>query len=86
MKKYSELSEHDRKLLDKIKRLDEGGFACWTEISLLADNLEDEEHKALWKKTCSHYNHMEEASIGELWLKNINLNYHNIFARILLCN
>ena len=67
MKPYNQLSEHDRKLLDKIWKIDqEYGWSEWPTISLLANQLEDEEHKAFWNRNCTHYNHMEEASIGDL--------------------
>lgn len=67
MKPFNELSQHDQELLKKIRRLDEDwGWSRWPEISSLADQLEDEKRKAFWNRQCSHYNHMEEASIGEL--------------------
>lgn len=64
MKTFNQLSEHDQALITKINNLDEYGYICWPEISHLANQLEDEEHKAAWNRKCSHYNHMEEASIG----------------------
>lgn len=67
MKSRDQLSEHDQKLLDKIWKIDqEHGWSEWPTISHLANQLEDEEHKAFWNRTCAHYNHMEEASIGDL--------------------
>lgn len=41
-------------------------FYGWPEIASLAEQLEDEYQRELWNDTCKHYNHMEEASIGEL--------------------
>ena len=61
-----QFSEHDKGLLSRIRRLDEYGYHNWPEISHLAGQLEDEEEKARWKRICAHYNHLEEASIGEL--------------------
>lgn len=66
MKPYKDLSDHDKEILHKIERLDEYGYTNWPEISHLADQLEDEERKQMWHRTCSHYNHLEEASIGEI--------------------
>ena len=66
MKPYSELSEHDKRILARIESLDELGYQNWPEISHLADQLEDEDRKRMWHNTCRHYNHLEEASIGEL--------------------
>lgn len=63
---YNELSDHDKKLVDKIRKLDEYGYIRWCEISHLADQLEDEETKKFWNDVCKHYNHMEEASVGLL--------------------
>lgn len=64
MKNYNELSDHDKQLLKKIEALDQYGYIHWPEIAHLANQLEDEERKASWNRRCSHYNHMEEASIG----------------------
>lgn len=62
-----ELSQHDKELLKKIRQIDEDwGWSNWPEIAHLADQLEDEETKKRWLRICSHYNHMEEASIGDL--------------------
>jgi len=67
MKPYNELSEHDKKLLKRIREIDdEWGWARWPEIAHLANQLEDEKKKQMWIDTCKHYNHLEEASIGEL--------------------
>lgn len=66
MKPYIELSEHDQKIVNKLESLDEGGYAYWPEMSYLASQLEDEERKEYWHGVCVHYNHMEEASIGNL--------------------
>lgn len=67
MKPYNQLSEHDRKLLKRIDTLDEEwGYLRWPDIVALAEQLEDEEHKAFWLRQGSHYNHMEEARIGDL--------------------
>lgn len=67
MKPYNELSEHDKKLLKRIREIDdEWGWARWPEIAHLANQLEDEKKKLMWIDTCKHYNHLEEASIGEL--------------------
>ncbi len=67
MEQNKELSQHDKELLNKIREIDdEWGWARWPEIAHLAEQLEDEEKKQMWKNTCKHYNHMEEASIGEL--------------------
>lgn len=62
-----ELSQHDKMLLKKIRQIDdEWGWVNWPAIAHLANQLEDEEQRKRWIKTCSHYNHMEEASIGDL--------------------
>ena len=66
MRPYGELSIHDKEILEKIEHLDRYGYTQWTEISYLANQLEDEEYKAAWNRRCAHYNHMEEASIGAL--------------------
>lgn len=67
MKPFSELSEHDKKLLRKINTLDEEwGWSRWPDIVALAEQLEDEEHRTFWLRQGSHYNHMEEARIGDL--------------------
>ena len=61
------LSKHDEELLYRIRQIDEEwGWARWPEISSLANQLENEEKKKMWNRICSHYNHMEEASIGDL--------------------
>ena len=64
MKDKKQLSEHDQAILKKIDALDEYGYVCWPEIASLSSQLEDEETKDYWHRKCSHYNHMEEASIG----------------------
>ena len=67
MKPTNQLSEHDQKLLKQIETIDrECGWSAWPTIASLASRLEDEERKSFWNRCCSHYNHMEEASIGEL--------------------
>lgn len=66
MTSYKDLSQHDKKLVDKIEKLDEIGYTQWPEIHHLASQLEDEDTKKVWYRTCIHYNHLEEASIGEL--------------------
>ena len=64
---HKQLSQHDEALLKQIRQIDdEWGWARWPEISHLAQQLEDEETKQMWNRTCIHYNHLEEASIGEL--------------------
>jgi hypothetical protein len=63
---YKDLSQHDKEIVDKIHKLDEIGYTQWPEISHLADKLEDEDTKDMWNRVCIHYNHLEEASIGEL--------------------
>lgn len=64
---YKDLSQHDKELLAKIEKIDnEMSFYGWPEIASLAKQLEDEYRRELWNNTCKHYNHMEEASIGEL--------------------
>lgn len=66
-KPYNDLSQHDKELLAKIRKIDtEMSFYGWPEIASLAEQLEDEYQRELWNDTCKHYNHMEEASIGEL--------------------
>ena len=42
---YKDLSQHDKKIVDKIHKLDEIGYTQWPEISHLADQLEDEDKK-----------------------------------------
>jgi hypothetical protein len=65
--KYEELSQNDKALLKRINHLDdEWGWARWPEISSLADQLENEYYRDLWNNTCKHYNHLEEASIGDI--------------------
>lgn len=62
MKPYSELSQHDKEMLGRIDKIDnEMGYTFWPEIASLAEKLEDEERKAMWLKTCAHYNRLEEA-------------------------
>jgi len=64
---HNDLSQHDKELLAKIRKIDtEMSFYGWPEIASLAEQLEDEYQRELWNDTCKHYNHMEEASIGEL--------------------
>lgn len=58
---YKDLSQHDKKIVDKIHKLNEIGYTFWPEIASLAEKLEDEERKASWLKTCAHYNRLEEA-------------------------
>lgn len=60
------LSEHDKKLLARIKYLDQFGYIEWPEMSHLANQLDDKDEKDFWNRVCAHYNHLEEASIGEL--------------------
>lgn len=61
------LSKHDEDLLRQIREIDEEwGWARWPDISALASQLENEEKRNMWHRICSHYNHMEEASIGDL--------------------
>lgn len=65
--KWKDLSQHDKDLLDRISRIDEDmGWCAWPTIASLADELENEYYKNFWIRQCSHYNHMEEASVGEL--------------------
>lgn len=60
-----QLSEHDKELLKKIERLDEH-WSNWPEIIHLASQLEDRDEYEKWNSICKTYNHLEEASIGEL--------------------
>lgn len=61
------LSEHDIALLKKIRAIDEEcGYTEWPSIASLAAKLENKEKREYWQRQCSHYNHLEEASIGEL--------------------
>lgn len=67
MEQEKKLSQHDIELLKKIRQIDEEwGWVNWPEIAHLADQLEDEEERKRWIRTCSHYNHIEEASVGNL--------------------
>lgn len=63
MTDFDKLSEHDKELISRVRRLDDLGYIRWPEISHLADQLEDKETKEFWNDVCKHYNHMEEASI-----------------------
>ena len=61
------ISEHDKKILAKIQMIDEeSSWREWPKIASLASELESEEEKQFWHRRCVHYNHLEEASIGEL--------------------
>lgn len=67
MKKKRKYSEHDEALLEKILHIDrEYGWIEWPTIMSLAQELEDAEEKEFWRKKCTHYNHLEEASVGML--------------------
>lgn len=59
------LSEHDKELLKRIEQLDEH-WANWPLIIHLANQLEDRDEYEKWNRRCITYNHLEEASIGEL--------------------
>ena len=61
-----QLSEHDKKILVRIEELNEHGYVVWPNIQSLADQLENKELKERWTSICTRYNHLEEASIGEL--------------------
>jgi hypothetical protein len=60
------LSEHDNEIVKKIERLDEYGYTQWPEIMHLASQLESKAEYEKWNSICKTYNHLEEASIGEL--------------------
>ena len=65
--KWEDLSQHDKDLLGRINKIDEErGWHDWPAIASLADELENEYYKKFWIRQCSHYNHLEEASVGEL--------------------
>ena len=61
-----QLSEHDKKILVEIEELNKHGYVVWTNIQLLADQLEDQRLKEHWTNVCKRYNHLEEASVGIL--------------------
>lgn len=64
---YEDLSQHDKDLLKRIRKLDEEwGWTRWPEISHLAGQLENEYYRTLWNNTCKHYNHVEEGHCGNL--------------------
>ena len=54
------ISEHDKKVLERLERLDES-FLNWPQISSVADELEDRTLRDSWKSKCKTYNHLEEA-------------------------
>lgn len=60
------LSEHDKELVRQIEKLDEYGYTRWPEIMHLASQLESKDEYERWNRVCIRYNHLEEASIGEL--------------------
>lgn len=64
--KIMALSEHDNEIVKKIERLDEYGYTQWPEIMHLASQLESKAEYEKWNSICKTYNHLEEASIGEL--------------------
>ena len=66
MTNFDKLSEHDKELISRIRKLDDYGYIKWPEISHLADQLEDSSWREYWNDVCKHYNHMEEASIRAL--------------------
>ena len=64
---YNQLSASDQHLVQQLWYIDVHlGYIGWPEISKLADLLENEPHKNFWKRICAHYNHLEEASAGDL--------------------
>ena len=59
------LSEHDEKILEKIREIDERwGYLRWLDISALADELESKEQREYWNRICISYNHTEEYYAG----------------------
>lgn len=60
------LSEKDKALIRKMNVLDEESYTNWPAIMHLANQLEDKDEYERWNSKCKMYNHLEEASIGEL--------------------
>ena len=60
------LSKHDQEIVKKIEKLDDESYTNWPTMIHLASQLESKAEYERWNSICKHYNHLEEASIGEL--------------------
>lgn len=60
------LSKHDEEIDKKIRRLDDESYFNWPEMIHLAKQLESKELYEYWNRVCIRYNHLEEASVGNL--------------------
>ena len=61
----NKLSQHDERLLAQINDIDRRwGYLRWLDISALAEQLEDEQEREHWSRTCIRYNHTEEYFAG----------------------